>query len=561
MPLAADSMPALRPCDATDPPHPISGGTCDAKPDCAQCVATCQVNVDEYTPIAPVALAAPVACAAPFVALPSMTSSAPQCSLPACGQQCDRMGNDSIDEPNQHANDASPLSANCGKSEDFVPAMDSRRACGTAPAASFQNGAGPAHSPHGTMSQADGQAAVDRRSGEIAGCTGDRSSDTQSTAVPQIPEEDARFASSTVTMRDKSNRTLATLRISSAVTRDFLQPEERAAIAATRDRSQPLENATSPQRGKPVSPHVDVFEDPTTGHLTIDAQTIEIQQLAADLTVRLGRPIRCHESLSGTISARVTDTSLTRALERLVGPFGYAIVNLDGCSVIGTPEALRYEARRLQDLHSWEEAQVTETVQVRREAMEEFAESAERLPPVQPATELAPIALEDNTETESVPATSSQPYEISIGNKAKSLIAQGDLETTTELLQEAVARHPDSAILFRMLAEVYLHRGMYIQARAAAQQSLALNRNNPMTNQVYGEVLKKMGETARATIIWNKPNSSAAGHGCKPQDAAGITTRVLLPTRHFTVNSTRIGHCGTVVPNCFPRHLRDSRNH
>ncbi len=309
----------------------------------------------------------------------------------------------------------------------------------------------------------------------------------ESGEIARHVNSEASSTVSTVTMRDKANRTVATLKISSAVKREFLKPEERAVIAAS------LESASA----KPVShhakvcaPYVTVHEDPATGHFTIDAQTIEVQQLADELTARMGHPIRCHESLSGTVSARVTDTSLPRALERLVGPFGYSIANLNGCTVIGTPEALRYEARRLQDRCNWESAQAV-SARCENVSSDDDA-STERLPPVQSLANIGPTAAADN-----VPVASSQPYEITIGNKAKALIAQGDLETTTGLLEEAISRHPDSAILYRMLAEVYLHRSMYHQARTAAQKSLALNRNNPVTNQIYGVVLNRMGDKAR----------------------------------------------------------------
>ncbi len=94
--------------------------------------------------------------------------------------------------------------------------------------------------------------------------------------------------------------------------------------------------------------------------------------------------------------------------------------------------------------------------------------------------------------------STSKPYEIAIGKKAKSLIAQGDLATTTKLLEEAVKRYPDSAILFRMLSEVYLHEGRFAEAQTTVERSLALNRKNPMANQIYGEVLKQNGQKARA---------------------------------------------------------------
>lgn len=515
-PASAAALSELRPCQDTDLQASVH---VQATATCAECTAVCDPSDDEFAPMAANALAAtalpatptmanPGAAANPAVpqatpattAVPSVPFAAAPCGLSAKPEEIALATHPSgagIDDscPGLLSQPCQPIPLGGTASDDFVPTSASpsipdRTACPPRQLADFNSLGAPRTSAH---SRSDSSSAPIEGTPRHDECAGDA----------LITRDEIAGSTSTVTMRDKTNRTVATLKISSAVTRDYLKPEEREAIAATCKPSLGSNDVRTASRVKPITPRVDIFEDPNTGHFTIDAESMELQQLAVEISARLGYPVRCLDCLSGTVSACVTDTSVTRALERLVGPFGCSIANLEGCYVIGTPEALRYEARRLQDAREWEQARYAQAAQAAQaqfdastisdESASAESASAERLPPVEAQTVAEPQAL-----AERVPGMSSKPYEISIGNKAKELIAAGDLETTTSLLQEAVTRHQDSAILYRMLAEVYLHRGMYLQARTAIQQSLALNRNNPMANQIYGEVLKRMGEKTRS---------------------------------------------------------------
>ena len=202
-----------------------------------------------------------------------------------------------------------------------------------------------------------------------------------------------------------------------------------------------------------------------------------------------------------------------RAIRRLVEPFGFALVEYGPQIVIGELEALEYAARMEAAAHEAQmlaaqetaeyeaaaqaaaqlaAADVVELTATKRLAPRRSAESAQRLPPVGRVSHVshdAPAIVAKLTAT---------PEETAIGTQAKAMVADGQLAETVDLLTDAVGDYPNSAILYRMLAEVYFHRDDLRAAETAAKRSLAIDKSNPLTNRIYGEILRQMGQGNRS---------------------------------------------------------------
>ncbi len=234
-------------------------------------------------------------------------------------------------------------------------------------------------------------------------------------------------ATKTLTMRDESNRAVATLKINSTITHDYMSITERESVFAARDTRNPYNDQPIGGESKPqCTPQVEVQQDSETGLFTIDAQTIEIHQLVKELSTRTGRPIRCHESISGTVSARVTDVSLMRALEKLVSPFGFVLETLDDCTVVGTPDALTYESRRLEDRRALAKSQVAPFGRSSGPAITRTA--ATRTAITQTAITQTAITRTAATRTAATRADDHRPIGTERGNSAVSKVDSIDLQ-------------------------------------------------------------------------------------------------------------------------------------
>lgn len=315
-----------------------------------------------------------------------------------------------------------------------------------------------------------------------------------------------------VTMRDATtNIAVATLTIAGPIESSTLPPETIELAKAERRQNKALRSAHQLSTAK--QHFINAYRDEKTGHFTIEAQTIEIAELVDYFAERFGLPIVCHESAIGTVSASVSEVTLVRAIRRLVEPFGFALVEYGPQIVIGELEALEYAARieaaahEAQMLAAQETAEyeaaaqaaaqlaaadVVELTATKRLAPRRSAESAQRLPPVGRVSHVshdAPAIVARLTAT---------PEETAIGTQAKAMVADGQLAETVDLLTDAVGDYPNSAILYRMLAEVYFHRDDLRAAETAAKRSLAIDKSNPLTNRIYGEILRQMGQRNRS---------------------------------------------------------------
>jgi hypothetical protein len=320
-----------------------------------------------------------------------------------------------------------------------------------------------------------------------------------------------------LTMRDATtNKPVATLTMVGAIASSRLPSEVIARAERLRARDGILHGAAGNARAR--QSFVNAVRNERTGHYTIEAQTTEITELASQLAEQFELSIVCHESAVGTVSAIVTDVTPIRALRRLVEPFGFAVVQHGSQIMIGDLEALKRPAQL--DVSAYE-TQMFATQQrelppgrvaVRTTypvtAAAGIAAAGQTFHHTQPAVAVTPsarslppiadVAQVSHAMVERKPRILATPAEIAIGKQAKALVEEGMYSETIDLLTVAVREQTDSAILFRMLAEIYFHLDDLHPAESAAKRSLAIDKSNPLTNRIYGEILQRLGQNSRS---------------------------------------------------------------
>jgi tetratricopeptide (TPR) repeat protein len=243
-----------------------------------------------------------------------------------------------------------------------------------------------------------------------------------------------------------------------------------------------------------VTPSLRVVQNEYTQAWEIEARNIELPELIEQLAHYCPHPIVCGQDVRGTVSAKVSAYSIDEALHRLVAPFGFKIGRSDVGIVVGAP----YQPSA--DVHADYETTTVDTAQ-------SMPAELDRLPPVPHSGTVAEAPAETPTE-----ATSVQPVslidkstklvvdesELNVAHMAKQMISRGDSAEAIHVIAAAVSEKPNSAFLFRILGEALAFQSEYEGAAAALERSIKLNKYDPLTSQVFSEVLSRLGQDRRA---------------------------------------------------------------
>jgi tetratricopeptide (TPR) repeat protein len=331
-------------------------------------------------------------------------------------------------------------------------------------------------------------------------CRACRNEQTSSSAAVEQPESKERQAPPMATpvrpqtCRLKNRRTnepMATLEISSASTSQ-LTPEELE--LAQQDQHRGIHPGD-------VNPRLEVSQNEYTQAWQIDARNIELPQLLEQLSHYCAFPIVCGQDVTGTVSANVSAHSMDELLYRLVKPFGFKISREGATLVVGTPYPaadIYADYNHAKPLANQPEPLPTSTAGQPpvplAQVDDRLSEKVDRLPPVGPeATKVEPVSLNRKTNQVII-----DDVDLRVAEYAKFTISKGNTPEAIAMIRQAIVERPQSAFLHRILGEAYAFQSDYDRSATALAQSIKLNKFDPLTSQVFSEVLTQLGQERRA---------------------------------------------------------------
>ena len=301
---------------------------------------------------------------------------------------------------------------------------------------------------------------------------------------------------------------------------------ERKVAAATMRRLPPKPRSRTLQGTpvrKPDYPKLEISSHPQTGRTSIKVRHTSIENILEAVSRRLQIDILRTEGVRGSLSATVVADDLIMALRSLLEPFDFVVIdhsdqliirhrNDDSSVVLQSVTPYRPE---IQATHSRSEpvpatpAEPVVLANAGSQAMSvpqpldanqialAVAQVMQANGQLQNANMVAEVA-QPAAESEATPTQPEMTPDVRIAEYAQDAFAAGRTDYAIEILPQGILRYRRSPLLFRLIGEAYFLSGDFQAALPATEQSLVLDKTDPMTNELMARVLLELGQAQRA---------------------------------------------------------------
>ncbi len=248
--------------------------------------------------------------------------------------------------------------------------------------------------------------------------------------------------------------------------------------------------------------------------MEIETHNAELSDVLRSIGSQFQKTVRLETTVQGSVTARMSAADGMSLVTALVAPCGYSVHTAsDGAIVVS--------GQFNDELATGPE----KGPEVTRLASSEITrEPASSTPPhVALASFEARPARQGQQEAaiqQRPPSVSSQagpiPVHANVGEivtNAERMLHEGKVNQATDLLCNAVVELPQEGILLQWLARAYLAKSDPASALKAAEQAIAISRQDPAANELLGSILMQIGHDNRGRHYLQQARDLQSGTG------------------------------------------------
>jgi len=248
--------------------------------------------------------------------------------------------------------------------------------------------------------------------------------------------------------------------------------------------------------------------------MEIETHNAELSDVLRSIGSQFQKTVRLEATVQGSVTAKMSAPDGISLVTALVAPCGYSVrLTSDGVIAVSgqSNDVLAAEPEKRAEVSRL--ASVETAPGTTASSLPQFALASFEGQPTSREQRGAAIQREPQSVGGPTRLVPSHANAAEIAKNAERLLHDGKINQATDLLCDAVVDLPQEGILLQWLARAYLAKSDPASALKAAEQAVAISRQDPAAHDLLGTILLQIGQDNRGQHYLQRARDLQSGSG------------------------------------------------